>query len=177
MAGRNIQADRCRFEQSDILDLKADPSFDIVLRLRILDHVAKPVELFEVIAEAKLIVIDTEVPMLPASAFEVGHEPLSERTNAIDYELILWPTRQAVVDLANQFGFTCVPLALVMSDERGMTRYAGGRRVAFICSKDMDLSHLPREAPPLHAQSGIKADLARLGRKVTNRRNGSSGDG
>ncbi len=92
LAGAGIDKNRYRFEQGNILDLKADPSFDIVLCLGVLYHVAKPVELFEVMAEAKLIVIDTEVSMLPASAFEVGHEPITKRTNAIDYELILWPT-------------------------------------------------------------------------------------
>ena len=161
-----IEADRYRFEQGNILALPPDPSFDIVLCLGVLYHVAKPVELFEVMAEAKLIVVDTEVSMLPGSAFEVGHEPITERTNAIDYELILWPTRQAVIDLASQFGFQCVPLALNLSDERRMTHYASRGRVAFICAKEIDLSRLPREAPPLRAQSGIRADLARLGRTV-----------
>ncbi len=176
-----IDANRYRFEQANILDLPADPSFDIVLCLGVLYHVAKPVELFEVMAEAKVIVIDTEVSMLPGSAFEVGHEPIDKRTNAIDYELILWPTRQAVIDLASQFGFQCVPLALTVSDERRMDRYVSGGRVAFICAKEIDLSHLPREAPPLSAKSGIRADLARLGRKVeskvTNRMHGNPGNG
>ncbi len=176
-AEAGIDRDRYRFEVGNVFDLSPDPSFDIVLCLGLLYHVAKPVELFEVMAEAKLIVIDTAVSMLPGSAFAVGHEAITERTNAIDYELVFYPTRQAVIDLATQFGFQCVPLALTLSDERRMARFASGGRVAFICAKEMDLSHLPREAPPLQAQSGIRADLARLGRKVANRMRGSSGDG
>jgi SAM-dependent methyltransferase len=171
-----IDKDRYRFEQGNVLELKPDPTFDIVLCLGLFYHVAKPVELFEVMAQAETIVIDTEVSNLPGSAFSVGHEDLGKRVNAIDYEFVLWPTRQAVIDLATLFGFTCVPLALTMSDLQGMAGFVEGHRVAFICAKTTDLSRLPRETPPLHAQPGIKADLARLGRKVTQRGRSNSSD-
>jgi tRNA (mo5U34)-methyltransferase len=139
-----VDRGRYRFEVGNILDLPADPSLDVVLCLGVLYHVAKPVELFEVMREAKVVVIDTEVSLLPGSAFAVGHEETTLGMNAIDYELILWPTRQAVIDLAQQFGFDCVPLALDMTDERGMRGYTEGHRFAFICAKGMDLSGLPR---------------------------------
>jgi SAM-dependent methyltransferase len=173
-----IGKDRYRFERGNVLDLSVEPNYDIVLCLGLLYHVAKPVELFEAMkrAGATTIVIDTEVSLLPGSAFEVGHEPIEERTNAIDYEFILWPTRQAVIDLASEFGFKSAPLALDMSDRQGMAGYVDGHRLAYICSTQLDLSQLPRETPPLHARSGIKADAARLGRKILKRGSVRSGE-
>ena len=163
-----IDKSRYCFEQGNVLNLSDASDFGLVLCLGLLYHVAKPVELFEVMtgAGAEMIVIDTDVSMLPCSAFEVGHETLEERTNAVDYELVLWPTRQAVIDLASQFGFRSVPLALNMSDREGMVGYVDGRRVAFICAKDTDLSALPRETTPQQAETEAKRGLARLGRKV-----------
>jgi tRNA (mo5U34)-methyltransferase len=140
-----VDADRYRFEVGNFLELEADPAFDIVLCLGVLYHVSKPVELFEVMREAKVIVIDTMLSQLPGSAFQVVHEPLDKNHNAIDYELVMWPTRQAVIDLATQFGFDCVPLALDMTDDRGVKPYFEGGRAAFICGKGMDLSRLPQE--------------------------------
>jgi SAM-dependent methyltransferase len=172
-----IDNDRYRFEEGNVLELSPDPTFDIVLCLGLLYHVAKPVDLFEVMAEAQMLVIDTEVSLLPGSAFEVGHEDLEDRKSAIDYELVLWPTRQAVMDLASQFDFKSVPLALTMSDRNGMAGYIGGHRLAFFCAKDMDLSGLPKETPPLLARSGIKADVARFGHSVLRRGHVRSDEG
>jgi tRNA (mo5U34)-methyltransferase len=163
-----VEKDRYRFELGNVLELAADGTFDIVLCLGLLYHVAKPVELFEAMARAgaETIVVDTEVSTLPGSLFQVMREPLDERTNAIDYEMVLYPTRQAVIDLAGQFGYAAVPLALDVSDWREMDNYRNGGRVAFMCAKGVDLSDLPREAPPIASRPGIKTDVAKLARRV-----------
>jgi 2-polyprenyl-3-methyl-5-hydroxy-6-metoxy-1,4-benzoquinol methylase len=163
-----VEKDRYRFDVGNVLELATANEFDIALCLGLLYHVAKPVELFEAMvrAGAEIIVIDTEVSTLPGSLFQVMREPLDERTNAIDYEMVLYPTRQAVIDLANQFGFAAVPLALDVTDWREMDNYRDGGRVAFMCAKTVDLSQLSREAPPVTARTGIKTDVARLARRI-----------
>jgi SAM-dependent methyltransferase len=148
LEGAGISEDRYQFEVGNILELTADPGFDIVLCLGVFYHVSKPVELFEVMRAAQVVVIDTEVSQLPGSAFSVGRESLDENQNAVDSELVFWPTRQAVIDLAHEFGFRCVPLALHMTDEDGMRGYTEDHRVAFICAKEMDLGALSQEASP-----------------------------
>lgn len=145
IAEAGVDPSRYRFEVGNILDLAADPSFDVVLCLGVFYHVSKPVELFEVMRSARIVVIDTEVSLLPGSAFSVGREELDQNQNAVDYELVMWPTRQAVIDLAQQFGFECLCLALNMSDEQGMRGYTEGHRYAFMCAKGMDLSGLARQ--------------------------------
>ena len=104
-----IEKDRYRFQLANVLELTSANGFDIALCLGLLYHVAKPVELFEAMvrAGAEIIVVDTEVSTLPGSLFQVMREPLHERTNAIDYEMVFYPTRQAVIDLASQFRVYC----------------------------------------------------------------------
>jgi hypothetical protein len=53
-----------------------EPPYDVVFCLGLLYHVAKPVELFEVMANAgaDIIVIDTEVSLSPGSMFQIYTE-------------------------------------------------------------------------------------------------------
>src|SRR5207248_2573923 len=78
--------------------------YDVVLCLGLLDHVAKPVELFDVMARSgpELIVLDTEISRSKESVFDVAslHDPDS----VVDHEMVLVPSRQAIYDLAGEFG-------------------------------------------------------------------------
>jgi SAM-dependent methyltransferase len=163
-----ISSDRYRFEVGNLFEypFPAD-SYDIVLCLGLMYHVAKPVELFEVMsrAGAETIVIDTEVTLTPGSMFQLYTEALSARTNAVDYETVFYPTRQAVIDLARQFGYQCVPLALNMKDWVNVDNYRDHRRVAFISARETPLDSLAREVPPLVTRAGVLGEAARLGHR------------
>lgn len=134
---KRIDAARYGFEQRNVLT--AGPSherYDVVLCLGLLDHLAKPVELFEVIAAAdpELVVIDTEISRSRMSVFEV--DTLYHRENAVEYETVLIPSRLALADLAKQFGLQTVPLPQNMTDYSGMRDYLHQRRLAFICARE-----------------------------------------
>ena len=94
---------------------------------------------------AELIVIDTGLSPGPASFFEVAR--MLEPRNAVDYDMVLVPTRQAVVHLAGQFGLNTVPLAQNITDYTRMEDYRSGRRLAFICSRSVSLQALAAEKP------------------------------
>jgi hypothetical protein len=80
--------------------------------------------------------------------FEVQRESVDGWLLALDYETVLIPSRQAVVDLASQFGYKTVPLALNMTDLTGLGEYRNERRLAFICAKSASLDALASE--PVH---------------------------
>jgi SAM-dependent methyltransferase len=142
---KGIDPARYRFEQGNVLAHDFSEGFDVVFCLGLLDHVAKPVELFELIAAIapQLLVIDTEISRSRASIFEV--DSLYHRENAVEYETVLVPSRLAVLELAAQFGFEAVALPHNMDDYAGMDDYLHQRRLAFICAKDFALDALARE--------------------------------
>jgi SAM-dependent methyltransferase len=133
---KGIERARYRFEQGNVFSHALEERFDVVLCLGLLDHVAKPVELFEVMAAAhpQLIVIDTEISRSRMSVFEV--DTLYNRENAVEYETVLIPSRLAVGELAAQFGFQATALPQNMTDYAGLRDYLHQRRLAFICAKD-----------------------------------------
>ena len=145
---KGVAGERYRFEQGDIFEHPLGERFDIVLCLGVMDHVDRPVELFELMvrAGAQLIVIDTEVSRARASVFEVSH--LYDPRDAAGDGLVLVPSRSAVADLASRHGLDTVALALNVSDYLGMEDYRRERRCAFICSGVHDLSALPAERRP-----------------------------
>lgn len=133
---KGIDPARWRFEQANVFGYELRERFDVVLCLGLLDHVAKPVELFETIAaaEPQLVVIDTQISRSRTSIFEV--DTLYQRENAIDYATVLIPSRLALVELAAQFGFQTVALPQNITDYAGMRDYLHQRRLAFVCAKD-----------------------------------------
>ena len=112
---KRIDQQRYRFAQGNVLSLNLDERFDVVLCLGLLDHLAKPVELFEVMSAAspELIVIDTEISRSRMSVFEL--DTLYNRENAVEYETVLIPSRLALSELAAQFGFEATALAQNMT--------------------------------------------------------------
>ncbi len=131
-----IDPQRYRFAQGNVFSHELDEHFDVVLCLGLLDHVAKPVELFEVMSATspELIVIDTEISRSRTSVFEL--DTLYNRENAVEYETVLIPSRLALSELAAQFGFQATALAQNMTDYAGLRDYLHQRRLAFICAKD-----------------------------------------
>lgn len=151
-----------RFEQANALERKFDEDFDVVLCLGLMEHVARPFELFEQIASfgAGIVVIDTALSRASSSFFEVS--TLTQPEDGVDGELVLVPTRQAVIELAARFGLRAVPLERNMSDWSGMEDYRSLRRLAFICSRDAPSLTLPVErASPIAARWATMVDYVR----------------
>jgi len=145
---KGVDRARYRFELGNVFEHDLHEQFDIVLCLGLMYHIAKPVELFEVMSGsgADLLLIDTTVSLVPWSLFRVAHEQgLENPRNAVDYEFLLIPTRHAIFDLARQFGYETVSLAQDISDFTGMGDYRSKQRAAFICSRSTPLDGLARE--------------------------------
>jgi 2-polyprenyl-3-methyl-5-hydroxy-6-metoxy-1,4-benzoquinol methylase len=132
---KGIDSSRYRFEVANVFDWEPAESFEIALCLGLLDHVCRPVELFALMARARAetLVVDTEISRARSSAFEVS--TLYDRHSVIDHALVLIPSRQAVLELAHEFGFAAVALAQNMTDYTGMADYRDQRRLAFVCSR------------------------------------------
>lgn len=141
---KDIDPGQYRFEQGNLFDCHLSGHFDVVLCVAVLEQVAKPVELFELMtgSGAEMIVIDTEVARGAASSFEVD-KPRKQ----IDRGIALIPTRAAISELAGEFGYKAVPLARNMTDYAGMDDYRRLRRLAFLCSKSKSLGSLAAEKP------------------------------
>jgi len=146
--------------------------FDVVLCLGLLYHVCKPVELMERIAAANtdLLVIDTQINHAAGSYWLAHRESLDEERNSVDFELVFLPSRKAVCDLAEQFGYSVVPLAINMTSFRGLPEYLIGERLAFMCAKKTDLSHLKsahRDPVLAYPDLAIRASLRTMSVAVT----------
>ncbi|HUB35269.1 MAG TPA: class I SAM-dependent methyltransferase [Solirubrobacteraceae bacterium] len=147
-AAKGIDPSRYSFQLGDVLTHDLGEGFDVVLCLGVLDQVSKPVELFERMAAtaAELILIDTAISRARASIFEVSHRPnVGERPGG---GLVLIPSRDALADIARGYGFRSVPLSLDVESWNGMDDYRRRRRLAFLCSRTVDLGVLPTEGPP-----------------------------
>jgi SAM-dependent methyltransferase len=166
---KGVDASRYRFEQGNLFEHTFQESFDTVLCLGLLSVVSKPVALFELMSRvgAELIVIDTGLSRFPEGFFEVSR--LAEPRNAVDHEMVLVPTRQAVFDLAGQFGYDTVALARKVTDETSMQDYTSDRRLAFICSKGVPLRGVAVDEP---VQGPLVASAARVGRHIARRLGG-----
>jgi tRNA (mo5U34)-methyltransferase len=145
---KGIDPSRYRFEEANIFTHAFTEKFDVVLCLGLMYHIAKPVELFEIFAgvDAKLVVIDTAVSFAPQACFEVNLDrDLGDPRNAVDYEIVLVPSRAGLIELAAQFDYETVPLAHNMTDYTGMEDYRIRRRLAFVCGRGVSLAALTPE--------------------------------
>jgi tRNA (mo5U34)-methyltransferase len=148
---KGVDPSRFRFEEANIFTHEFAEKFDVVLCLGLMYHIAKPMELFEIMdrVSAEMVVIDTSVSFAPHSFFEISRDRnMDDPRNAVDYEIVLVPTRGALIDLAAEFGYKTVPLAHNMSDYTGMSDYRIRRRLAFICARSTPLDALDPEPPP-----------------------------
>ena len=166
-----IDKSRYRFMQKDIFDLKPEElgTFDIVFCLGLMYHISKPVELMECISAVNkdILLIDTTLSPLGGASFQVAHEDLDEPRNAIDYELVLIPTRKAVVEMTRQFGYSTLvlkPSPQSDGDIEGEKNDRLGARRAFICAKSTSLTSFPAETDP--ADPTGNGVLGKLRRKI-----------
>ncbi len=161
---RGIARERWSFERANIFDWRLPGRFDVVLCLGLLDVVAKPLALFELIAAAgpEFVVIDTGISRARGALFEVAR--MNEPRNAIEQDLVLVPTRRAVAALAERFGFGAVALAHDLEPGRlGGEDYLAGRRIAFICTPGAQPAGL-EAAPEPHANPWVGALAGAAGR-------------
>jgi SAM-dependent methyltransferase len=146
-----VAPERARVEQAAVPAAPIADSYDVVLCIALMERTGKPVELFELLAAvgAELAVIDTELSAAPSSFFELSLEPPAASGVAdAGAGIVLLPSREAVVELAAQFGYDSVALAHEMGDYEGLGDYRDQRRVAFICASQISLDELPWEEPP-----------------------------
>jgi SAM-dependent methyltransferase len=146
---KGVDPARYQFENGNFFTHPFD-SFDLVLCLGVLYHVASPIELFNVMAATKadLLVIDTAVTNMPGNAFTITTEDTENYRNAIEDTVVTYPTRGAVSMLAGLNGYQCVTLdPSCITDFTRLNDYRDHWRVAFIASKSRDLAGLPQETP------------------------------
>jgi SAM-dependent methyltransferase len=141
---KGIDPSRYAFEAKNIFQCDLSAGFDVVLCLSLTHQISKPVELFELMTGvgSEIIVLETALSPAASSFFEV-----SVPHSAIDHKIALIPTRDAVVDLASEFGYSTVALARNITDYRGMDDYRRQQRLAFFCSKSRSLAGLALEDP------------------------------
>ncbi len=142
---KGVDPARYAFERRNVFGAELGRGFDVVLCLGLMERVAKPVELFELMsrAGADVIVIDTEISRSRASLFEVDR--LYDRESVVDYATVLVPSRDALIELAAEFGYETAPLRPRIDDYSGMRDYLHQRRLAFICSRGPKLDGIDRE--------------------------------
>jgi SAM-dependent methyltransferase len=145
---KGVDTSRYRFEEGNVLAHEFGEPFDVVLCLGLMSHLCKPFELFEVMAAtgAELIVIDTEVSRARLSVFELA-KPYNT-SDSVEYPLVLIPSRAAVADLAEQFGFDTRALAPQIANYSGMSDYRRRRRLAFVCSRGIALDGVAAAQEP-----------------------------
>lgn len=172
----DIEEQRYDFLLGDIFetDLRQFEPFDIVLCLGLMYHISKPVELMEKISAVNtdVLVIDSTLSKAPGSLLELGWEsPEPNRyLNALDRGLVMKPTKGAICDLVEEFGYSVSVLEPDFRDEAGAPRWRGaldyrdGARRAFLCAKATDLSTLSVRTEPI-GRSHVRA-----------RRSGGAGD-
>jgi tRNA (mo5U34)-methyltransferase len=154
---KEVERDRYDFFLGDLFetDLQRFVTFDVVLCLGLMCHVSKHVELMEKISEVNndVLVIDTTLSVAAGSILELRREDTKGFRTAVDRALVMHPTKQAVRDLVEEFGYSVSVLEPLFRNEKGELEWMGrgyrtGRRRAFVCAKKTDLSHLPAEVEP-----------------------------
>ncbi len=141
-----VDPGRYDFSLGNVFDLDPEAlgQFDIVLCLGLLYHINRPIELLQNIARLNtdLLLIDTAVDSAPQSFLRIVHEPTDDPRNAVDQELVFWPTCKAVFDMTRLFGYQTVMLVPDFDDYTGLEDFrAGGRRV-FFSARQTDLGRL-----------------------------------
>lgn len=148
------ERDRYDFATGDLFatDLREFGRFDIVLCFGLMYHVSKHVDLMEKIVEVSddVLLIDTALSKLPGSCLEFRRDILDEPRSAVDRQLVMAPTWEAMRDLAQEFGYEVAVLKPNLGDYEGSKDYRRRRR-AFLCAKHTDVRRVPAEietSPP-----------------------------
>lgn len=151
-----VDKNRYQFIKGDVFEVnfKKYGFFDIVFFLGLMYHINKPVTMLERISEVNsdILIIDTSVIKKKGSFLKIVRESVADPRNAVENELVLRPSRQAVFDIVQQFGYRVVMLKPQFMDYTGAEGYRKGIRRAFICAKKSDLAGLPAEIESLNFQ-------------------------
>lgn len=154
------------FVRGDIFDVLQHDigTFDIVLCLGLLYHISKHMTLLEAISRLNtdLLVIDSYLSAKSGSVLEILHEPLDDPRNAVDRELVMNPTRRAVIEMAREFGYNVSVLQPAFSDYTGAPDYETGIRRAFLAAKVTDVQHADIAAEPVETDSHEVVDVAEV---------------
>jgi SAM-dependent methyltransferase len=143
---KGVDRSRYHFEMGNVFDFDYGDfgAFDIVLCLGLLYHVSKPINLLELISAVNddILVIDTDVSLLPGSYLRVKSEDVENPRHATERDLVMVPTRKAVLDVVGAFGYSVVVLRPEFSNYEASRKYRQGRRRAFLCAKKTSLTRL-----------------------------------
>jgi predicted nicotinamide N-methyase len=154
---REIDSRRYNFACGNLFDttLNRFGQFDVVLCLGIFYHITKHIPLLESISAANtdVLLIDTRISMLPGSVLQLRREPTEDPWHSADYELVMDPTRRAVVEMAQEFKYAVAVLKPEFKNETGIDGFRNGNRRAFICAKKSDLSKLQVPVEETSSQS------------------------
>ncbi len=139
-----IDPARYSFERANVFERPIDERFDVVLCLGLFEQTAKPLELFELMAStgAEVIVIDSEISRAKGSVFDV--ERLLDADARVTHDIVLLPSRRALVELAAEFDFEALALEHRMTSYAGLEDYRKRCRLAFICSRGGSISLEPQ---------------------------------
>ncbi len=120
---KEVERDRYDFVVGDIFqtDLRQFGNFDVVLCLGLMYHVSKHVSLLEKISEVNddILVVDTTLSKAPGSVLEVVRQSPDSPMSAVDYALAMHPTKQAMRDLIELFGYSVVTLEPEFHNAKG----------------------------------------------------------
>jgi hypothetical protein len=158
---KEVEKSRYDFIVGDIFttDFTRFGTFDVVLCPGLVYHISKHMELMEKISAVNtdILMIDTRLAGLPGSAMRVHFDRGNGGGASVDYPLVMTPTREAVRDLAQQFGYSTSVLKPDFGTQGGVEnpkafgdyRWPKRGRRAFICAKKTDLGHLAVETEPI----------------------------
>ena len=167
---KGISHSRYEFVRGDVaeVDLSAKGPFDIVLCLGLLYHVSDPAALVEMIAELKpeAVVLDSSLSSRTGRLLELHREASADPRFALRDQFVTFPTRQAVIELAEAAGFSVVTLAPVFSSYEAAGDYRDGTRRSFLCARDPGLFNAIRDRvePTTAARIGLTAAWGALTR-------------
>jgi tRNA (mo5U34)-methyltransferase len=160
---KEIKKDRYDFIASNLFTVEFSRfgNFDVVLCPGLMYHISKHMELIEKISEVNsdVLLIDTTLATISGSCLRIRQEPTENPGAAVDYELVMTPTQEAVRDLVQQFGYSVRLLKPHFEAPNGVKNWVDDyrreppKRRAFICAKQTDLSRLVAETEPIERSS------------------------
>lgn len=141
-----IDKSRYDFRCGNIFDILTEEigSFDIVLCLGLMYHISKHIDLLELISKINkdILIIDTSLSTKNGSVLEVRKDNIDDPRSSCDYELVMRPTHQALLDMVKPFGYRVLTLKPNFTDYTAAADYKDGWRRAFIAAKQTALDGL-----------------------------------
>jgi len=149
---KEIDPSRYTFVHGNIFDVdfRQFGAFDVVLCLGIMYHITRHTELFGKISavNSDLLLIDTRISTSPDSVLELRRESIEDHRNAVESGLVMFPSRRAVIDMADQAGYRVAVLKPDFTASRATHDFDSGARRAFICAKKTNLENLHVDLEP-----------------------------